>query len=117
MPYTFEQNNTAERFNKTIIIITKCILQKTELLNGFWAEASSYSNHLKNLLLMIEKASLFKQINKKKPLLDVKRTFGSLCKMHIPKEYRTKLDFIAINGIYLRTYLITQYKVYIPKCR
>ena len=91
------------------------ILQKAKLLNGFWAEALLYSNYLKNLLPIIKGVSLFKWINNKKPFLDVKRIFGLLCKVYIPKEHRTKLDPIAINGIYLEIYLTIQCKVYILK--
>ena len=116
-PYTPEQNGTAERFNRTIVAMTRCMLQKAELPDGFWAEASSYSNHLKNLLPMTEGASPFERMNERKPLLDAERTFGSLCKVHIPKEHRTKLDPIAMDGIYLGTHSTTQCRVYIPKRR
>ena len=48
--YTPEENEVAERFNKTIIQMTRAMLIWTELPQKFWREAVCTTNYLRNLM-------------------------------------------------------------------
>ena len=111
--YTPEQNGAAERLNRTLITMVRCMLQHAELPDGFWAEAVIYANHLRNILPLSEGKSPFERWHGVKPLIESERTFGMLCKVHIPKR-DSKLHPVAMDGIYLGYLSPTQCRVYIP---
>ena len=116
--YTPEQNGVAERLNRTIITMVRCMLHQAKLPDGFWAYAAMYANWLRQKLPLAEGASPFERWFGTKPLISNERTFGMLCKVGIPKEKRmTKLDEVAIDAIYLGTVSHTQQSVYIPSKR
>jgi transposase InsO family protein len=49
-PYNPEQNGTAERKNRTLLDMARCLLKEFNLPNSFWAEAVNTANHLRNRL-------------------------------------------------------------------
>ena len=115
--YTPEQNGTAERFNRSIITTVRCLLQHADLPDGFWPEAARYACHLRNVLPLSDGDSPFERWFKYKPLLEAERTWGMLCKVHVPKEKRHdgKLESpIALDGIYMGVHSETQHRVYVP---
>ena len=116
--YTPEQNGVAERFNRTIITMVRCMLHQAGLPDGFWLVAAIYANWLRQRLPLAEGASPYERWFGTKPLISNERTFGMLCKVSIPKERRkTKLDEVAMDAIYLGTTSHTQHSVYIPSKR
>ena len=84
--HTPEQNGVAERFNRTIITMVRCMLHHAGLPDGFWPPAALYANHLRQRLPLADGASPYERWYKVKPLIDIERTFGMLCKVHIPRE-------------------------------
>lgn len=48
IPYTPEQNGMAERYNRTIMERTRCLLFDSKLPKSFWAEAANTAVYLKN---------------------------------------------------------------------
>ena len=48
--YTPEKNSVAERFNRTIIQMTRAMITWSELPQRFWADAACTANLLRNFL-------------------------------------------------------------------
>lgn len=48
MTHTPEQNGTAERRNRTLMDMTRCLLIQSGLPNSFWGEAVNTANHIRN---------------------------------------------------------------------
>lgn len=49
--YTPQQNETAERMNRTLTEKAKCLLFDVDLPNRFWAEAINMASYLYNQLM------------------------------------------------------------------
>lgn len=47
-PYTPQQNGVAERKNRTLIDMARCLLFQTNLQTSFWAEAVHTANYIRN---------------------------------------------------------------------
>lgn len=101
-PYTPEQNGVAERKNRTLVEMARCMLEDASLPNMFWAEAINTANYLQNRLpsRSIE-TTPFELWNNKKPELKHCVTFGTKCFVHVPSERRRKLDNTAIQMIFV----------------
>lgn len=50
VPHNPEQNGTAERRNRTLNDMARCILKESNLPNSFWAEAVNTANFIRNRL-------------------------------------------------------------------
>ena len=48
IPHTPEQNGVAERKNRTLVEMARCLLISSNLPSSFWAEAVLTANHLRN---------------------------------------------------------------------
>lgn len=48
LPYTLEQNGTAERFNRSLVERARCMLMNAKLPKTFWAEALNTSAYILN---------------------------------------------------------------------
>lgn len=48
IPYNPEQNGTAERKNRTLLEMARCLLIQSGLPSSFWAEAVSTANYIRN---------------------------------------------------------------------
>lgn len=91
--YTPQMNGIAERKNRTLIEMAKCLLLDAKLAKTFWGEAINTSNYIQNRLitkatnkipyeLWFEERTYFKNL----------KIFGTYCYVRIPKEKRRKLD-------------------------
>lgn len=93
IPYTPEQNGLAERYNRTIVEKTRCLLFDAQLPKSFWAEAVQTAVYLINRSptsghdITPEEA-----FTGKKPSLSHIHVFGTKCMAQIPKQRRKKLD-------------------------
>ena len=91
--YTPQQNGLAERANRTIVEMARCLLFEGNMTKGFWAEAVSTAVYLINRSptrghnLTPEEAW-----NGRKPDLSHLRVFGTKAMVMIPKEKRRKWD-------------------------
>ena len=93
-PYTPERNGVAERRNRSLLDITRCLLLDKGLPGHLWAEVVKAAGDILNL------RSTKRHPDKtptelfygKKPLISHLRVFGSSAFAHIPKGTRTKLD-------------------------
>ena len=92
--YTPQQNGVAERRNRTIMNMVRCLLSEKEMPRTLWADAARWTAHVLN-------RSFTKSIKDKvpeerwsgiKPKVDYFRVFGSISHVHIPEQKRIKLD-------------------------
>lgn len=115
--YTPEQNGVAERLNRTLVSMARCMLLDADLGQEFWAEAVITANYLRNLLPVDSERGITPEEAwiGRKPSVKHLRVFGCECWVHIPKEVRSKLDATAEARIFLG-YMDTdrQYRVYNP---
>lgn len=91
--YAPEQNGTAERKNRYLMEMARCMLFDTNLPNKYWGEAAvCTANYLQNRLYTTTGMTPFERWYKKRPSLQYIHIFGSKAYAYIPKELRRKLD-------------------------
>jgi transposase InsO family protein len=92
-PYTPQQNGVAERKNRTLVEMARCMLIDAKLPYTFWGEAVMTANYMQNRLpsRCIETTPYETWLGRK-PVISHFRSFGSECYVRIPPERRTKLE-------------------------
>lgn len=96
-PYTPQQNGVAERFNRTLIEMVRCMLKSSAMPNTFWGEAVLNATHV---LQRVPHRSLgydtpFTRWHGTKPSVGHLRPFGCTAYAWIPGDLRRKLDDVA----------------------
>lgn len=78
IPHTPEQNGVAERKNRTLVEMARCLMISSNLPSSFWAEAISTANHLRNRCPSRNLNGLtpFKKWTSVHPHLSYLKTFG-----------------------------------------
>lgn len=100
--YAPEQNATAERKNRYLMEMARCMLFDANLPNKYWGEAVCTANYLQNrLYTKVTETTPFERWHKKKPSLKNIHIFGSKVYAHVPKELRKKLDEKAKELIFV----------------
>lgn len=115
-PYTPQQNGVAERKNRTLIEMARCMILESKLEYRFWAEAVSMANFVQNRLPAknIDKTP-FEYWYGTKPSIGQFKRFGSKCYVFTPKERRRKLDAKAIAAVMVGYDLSSKaYRCYVP---
>jgi transposase InsO family protein len=80
-PYTPEQNGVAERYNRSIIEKTRCMLNEFTVPKFLWAEAIRTAVHIRNLIPKTGHAvTPYEHMFGRKPSVDHLRVFG--CSSH-----------------------------------
>jgi len=92
--YTPQQNGTAERKNRTLVEMARCMLIQSNLPPSFWAEAVNTANHIRN---RCPSASLkgdipFKIWTGQNPTVKYFQKFGSIAYMLDKKPNKSKFD-------------------------
>ena len=103
VPYNPEQNGMAERYDRTLIEMTSCMLGEANMDKLYWCEAMMTAVDIRNVLPSAPspKACPFETLFHRKPSINVMRVFGSLCYAHIAKEKRRKLDDSGLRSRFL----------------
>jgi hypothetical protein len=117
MPYTAEQNGSAERENRTLMEAARSMLLSTQLPNKLWAEAVNTAAYVLNRTgpTKVNDASPYELWTGKKAPIDHVKVFGTECFVHVPQVKRQKLDAKAEKGI-LVGYCDNKdgYRIYLP---
>lgn len=96
--YSPQQNGVAERKNRTLTEMSRCMLTDADLPRFLWAEAYSVANYVQNrVVTSVTGRTPFELWNDKKSDVKHLRIFGSRYFVVIPKEKRKKLDNTAIE--------------------
>lgn len=93
-PYTPERNGVAERRNRSLLDITRCLLIDNALPGHLWGEAVKAAGDILNLRSTKQHPARTPQelFYGTKPSVSHLRIFGSPVFVHIPKNSRSKLD-------------------------
>lgn len=91
--YSPQQNGIAERKNRSLIEMAKCMLLDANLEKRYWAEAVNTANFLQNRLpTRATEKTPYELWHSRKPNVKNLHIFGCDVYMQIPKEQRRKLD-------------------------
>lgn len=101
--YIPQQNGVAERKNRTIMNMVRCMLTEKKLPKTLWAEAVNWSVHVLNRspTLAVSNTTPEEAWSKIKPSVSHFRIFGCTAYVHIPDNQRTKLDEKSFKCIFL----------------
>jgi len=103
-PYVHELNGTAERFNRSIMDMARCLMAEAKVKRIFWPECVIAAAYLKNRILANteEKKTPYEIFFKKKPNVRNLRLYGSKVFVRIPEQKRqSKWDKKAELGVLL----------------
>jgi transposase InsO family protein len=92
--YTPQQNGVAERKNRTIMNMVRCLLSEKDIPKTFWPEAVNWTVYVLNRCptLSVKNITPEEAWSGVKPSVDHFRIFGSVAHVHIPDARRTKLE-------------------------
>ena len=102
VPYTPEQNGVAERKNRSLTEMIRCMLTDSGLPEKYWGEAAQTATYLQNRLH--SKATTktpYELWHSRKPSIGHLKVFGSKAFAYIPGEKRSKLQNRAIEGVFV----------------
>ncbi|CAL8992988.1 unnamed protein product [Prunus brigantina] len=98
-----QQNGVAERKNRSIVEMAKCMMFEKKMPLEFWAEAVNTTVYVLNRCptKALEKKTPFEAYSGRKPGIKHLRVFGSLCYAQIPEQHRQKLDQTSTRCVFL----------------
>lgn len=98
--YTPEQNGRAERKNRYLVEMARCLLLDAGLPHRFWGEAIRTASYLQNRLPTNNtNKTPYELWNGKPPDISHLRVIGSKVYSHVPDAKRTKWDDKAKEGV------------------
>ena len=94
IPYTPQQNGTAERMNRTLVDRARTMMASAGLPTRYWQCAMATATHITNRIpsSATNRKSPFELWTRTKPDLQHLRTFGCRAYAHIPDQKRSKFD-------------------------
>ncbi|GMF82146.1 unnamed protein product [Phytophthora fragariaefolia] len=102
VPYTPQQNGLAERMNRSLVEMARCMLYHEGIDKKWWAESVNTAAWIINRIPnSVNIKTPYEIVNKAKPQLKHLKVFGSLGYAHIPDEKRRKLDAKAFRCRFL----------------
>jgi len=99
--YTPQQNGIAERKNRSIMNMVRCMLFGMKVPLRFWPEATQYIVHILNRspMAILGEVTPSEAWSKHKPSVEHLRVFGCLAYAMIPYEKRTKLEEKSVKCV------------------
>jgi transposase InsO family protein len=92
-PYSPQQNGKAERKNRYLTEMARCMIIDAGMPNEFWGEAIVTANYIQNRLpTRSSSITPYEAFFGKKPELSHVRVFGQSAYAMVPKQQRRKLD-------------------------
>ncbi|MCO5553831.1 hypothetical protein L7F22_007357 [Adiantum nelumboides] len=103
MPYTPQQNGVAERKNRSLMEMARCMLKAKSLPHKLWMEAVACAAHVLNRCptRALKNITPYESWYDRKPSVSYLRVFGCLAYAHIPQQLRRKLDDKAVKCIFV----------------
>ncbi|MCO5564150.1 hypothetical protein L7F22_017806 [Adiantum nelumboides] len=103
MPYTPQQNGVAERKNRSLMEMARCMLKAKSLPHKLWMEAVACAAHVLNRCptRALRTITPYESWYDRKPSVSYLRVFGCLAYAHIPQQLRGKLDDKAVKCIFV----------------
>lgn len=118
VPYTPEQNGSAEREMRTIVEAARSMIHAKNLSYKFWAEAVSTAVHVLNKTgtSTVQGKTPHELWFGEKPEIGYLRVFGTEVFIHVPDQKRRKLDAKSKKGYFVGYQDgVKGYRVYIPE--
>jgi hypothetical protein len=115
--YTPQQNGVAERKNRSIVEMAKCMLKAKGLPKIFWAEAVHTAAYLLNRspTSALQHRTPFEAWHGWKPKVTYFKIFGCIAYAHIPSQKRHKLEDNSVKCIFMGYRMETKgYRCYDP---
>ena len=116
-PHTPQQNGVAERKNRTLVEMAKCMRIQSGLPESFWAEAVSTANFIRNhcITKSLQNKTPYELWNGRIPNLKNFRTFGEDCHYLDKTPGRGKMDAVGVKGNFLGYDSQTKgYRLWVP---
>ena len=84
----------AERMNRTLLEMTRCMLNESGLDRSYWCEAMMTAVDIRNVLPNASNphSCPFEMVFERMPYMKHMRMFGCECYAHVAKQTRKKLD-------------------------
>lgn len=103
VPFTPEQNGSAEREMRTIVEAARTMLQAKQLPNRLWAEAVNTAVYVLNRTgtSSLPNQTPYQVWLQKNPDVRSFHAFGSVVFVHVPKEKRQKWDAKSVQGVFV----------------
>ncbi|MCO5557209.1 hypothetical protein L7F22_010769 [Adiantum nelumboides] len=103
MPYTPQQNGVAERKNRSLMEMARCMLKAKSLPHKLWMEAVACAAHVLNRCptRALKTITPYESWYDRKPSVSYLRVFGCLAYAHILQQLRGKLDDKAVKCIFV----------------
>lgn len=118
VPYTPQQNGVAERKNRTLLDMARCMLLNSEMENNFWGEAILMANHIRNRspTSSLNKEIPYEKWFGKRVNINYFRVFGTKTYIVDERITRGKMDQRSKEG-YLVGYSeqCKAYRIYLPQ--
>lgn len=101
-PYVHELNGTAERYNRSVMDVARCLLTDAKIHDRFWPEVVKTAVYLKNRTLAntMEEKTPYEIMLGEKPDISNLRLYGSRVFVRVPEvRRRSKWDRKADLGV------------------
>ncbi|XLT27854.1 hypothetical protein HN873_059146, partial [Arachis hypogaea] len=118
--YTPQQNGVAERKNRTIMDMVRCMLKSKQMPKEFWAEAVATAVHILNKCptKSVRDKTPEEAWSGKRPSIHHFRVFGCIAYAHVPDQLRKKLDNKGEKCIFIGYSTDSKaYKLYNPETK
>ncbi|MCO5569018.1 hypothetical protein L7F22_022724 [Adiantum nelumboides] len=103
MPYTLQQNGVAERKNRSLMEMARCMLKAKSLPHKLWMDAVACASDVLNRCpaRSLKTITPYEAWYDRKPSVTYLHVFGCLAYAHIPQQLRGKLDDKAVKCIFV----------------
>lgn len=118
--YTPQQNGIAERKNRSIMNMTRCMLLGMSVPRRFWPEAVQYAVHILNMSpsAALGDVTPEERWSNHKPSVEHMRVFGCVAFALVPYERRVKLDEKSIRCVFVEVSKESKaYRLYNPETK
>jgi len=121
VPYTPQQNGVAERKNRSLTEMARCMVKSQALPHSFWLEAIMCATYVLNRCLTkaLQSMTPYEAWHDRKPSIEHMRVFGCLSYALVPQTQRRKLDDKAVTNVFLFGYSTgsKDYRLYHPQTK